>query len=42
MIREQAVAAVIIAVANFCQKKTSQEKEKRRVCVKPWLKRRKT
>ena len=39
MIREQAVAAVIIAVANFRQKKNkSRKREKRRVCVKPWLK----
>ena len=39
MIQEQATAAVIIALTSENNK--SRKKRKKRVCVKPWLKRRK-
>ena len=40
MIQEQAAAAVIIAII-FEKNKSRKNREKRRVCVKSWLKRRK-
>ena len=40
MIQEQAAVAVIVALI-FEKNKSSEKRQKRRVCVKPWLKRRK-
>ena len=40
MIQEQAAAAVIIAII-FEKNKSRKNREKRSVCVKSWLKRRK-
>ena len=40
MIQEQAAAGVIVALI-FEKNKSREKREKRRVCVKPWLKRRK-
>ena len=41
MIEEPAAAAVIIALI-FEKNKSMKKRQKRRVCLKPWLKRRKT
>ena len=40
MIQEQAATAVIIALISE-RKKSRKNRKKKRVCVKPWLKRRK-
>ena len=41
MIQEQAVAAVVIALAKSREKQVKEKRKKGRVSVRPWLKRRK-